>query len=80
MDFSLEQLARYAWQQAIQPGLNGPLHSAANALGNALGNGAASTGVTLLTAYTDGMGVMRTYSAGNRKRSDERLAMLRNGE
>lgn len=80
VDFSLEQLARFAWQQAIQPGLNGLLQSAANALGGALGAGAASTGVTLPTAHTGGTGVMRTYSAGNRKRSDERLAMLRNGE
>lgn len=80
-DFTLEQLARMAWQQAIQPGLNGLLQSAANALGGALGVApSASPGVTLPTAHTGGRGVMRTYSAGNRRRADERLAMLRDGE
>ena len=77
LDFTLEQLARLAWQQAIQPGLNGLLQSAAGALGGFLGGGA---GVTLPTAHTGGTGVMRTYSAGNRQRADERLAMLRDGE
>lgn len=77
LDFTLEQLARLAWQQAIQPGLNRLLQSAAGALGGFLGGGA---GVTLPTAHTGGTGVMRTYSAGNRQRADERLAMLRDGE
>lgn len=77
LDFTLEQLARLAWQQAVQPGLQGLLQSAAEALGAALGGGPA---MTVPTAHTGGTGVMRTYSAGNRRRSDERLAMLRQGE
>lgn len=91
VDFTLEQLARLAWQQAIQPGLNGLMNSAAGALGNWLGNGTGGAGdplgdalrdagVTLPTAHTGETGVMRTYSAGNRRRADERLAMLREGE
>lgn len=81
LDFTLEQLARLAWQQAVQPGLNGLLQGAATALGSAMGFApAASSGVTLPTAHTGGTGVMRTYSAGNRRRADERLAMLRDGE
>lgn len=91
VDFTLEQLARLAWQQAIQPGLNGLLNSAAGAIGGWLGvgggdpltaalRGAGVSGVTLPTAHTGGTGIMRTYSAGNRQRADERLAMLRDGE
>lgn len=81
LDFTLEQFARLAWQQNIMPGLNGLLGKLLGGLGggDAL-TSALGAAMSLPTAHTGGTGVMRTYSAGNRPRSDERLAMIRDGE
>ncbi|MDO5648866.1 phage tail tape measure C-terminal domain-containing protein [Paracoccus sp. (in: a-proteobacteria)] len=62
--------AKMAWQTSIAPGFG-------NIINSVLGG---FSGVTLPTAHTGGRGVMRTYSHGNRQRSDEQLAMLRDGE
>lgn len=83
-DQALETLQRMIYQMTVQPLMNKLLNGVMGSIGGALGvdplSSALGSIISLPTAHTGGTGVMRSYSAGNPMRGDERLAMIRKGE
>jgi|GEM_PF-5721531 len=94
VEFALEQFARMAFQQTVQPGMNQAMgwltQGLGSWLGGSLGSSAPTTSIrpvgrpaSLSTNHTGSPGVMRSYALaghGDTMRGDERLTMTRRGE
>lgn len=89
VDFVVEQFARLAYEQMIAPGMSVLMQALTTGISSALGftmptTAAAKTAAVLPTHHTGSPGVMRSYDLGagygDTKRSNEHLAMIRDGE
>lgn len=87
VDFVVEQFARLAYQQAIQPGFSQLLNSASNVVGAWFGATPTTTpaagATTVKTQHTGSPGVQRSYALngyGDTPRREEHLTMVRDGE
>lgn len=89
VDFVVEQFARLTYEQMIAPGMSVLMQALTTGISSALGftmptTAAAKTAAVLPTHHTGSPGVMRSYDLGagygDTKRSNEHLAMIRDGE